>query len=137
MRRTLCLGTLLGLTVLASGVMAGCSSDPVDRGDLGTLRLPLGTHGPSGTEYRLRDAVFQISNYYYYEEPSGEGGAGSSSNTYTVSSEDDPNASSISVSVEGGSYYVQLLPGWHMEKVEGGEASDVEATLLSGATQWT
>lgn len=23
-----------------------------------------------------------------------------------------------------------------MEKVEGGEASDVEATLLSGATQW-
>jgi hypothetical protein len=137
MRRTLCLGTLLGLTVLAGGMIVGCNSEPVDRGDLGTLTLPLGSHGPSGTEYRLRDAVFQISSdYYYYEDPSGEGGAGSSGHTYTVSSEDDPTASSISISVERGYYYVQLLPGWRMEKVEGGDASEVEATLLSGATQW-
>mgnify|MGYP001555329432 FL=1 len=53
-----------------------------------------------------------------------------------VSSEDEPEAASIAVSVEQGSYYVRLQPGWHMEKVEGGVASEVEATLLSPATQW-
>jgi hypothetical protein len=139
MRRRLCLGTLLGLTVIAGGVMAGCSSEPVDQGQLGTLNLPLGTHGPSGTEYRLRDAVFQISSeYYYYDDYPAEGGAGpSGGQSYTVSSEDDPSASSISISVERGYYYVRLLPGWRMEKVESGEASTVEATLLSSETQWT
>jgi hypothetical protein len=53
-----------------------------------------------------------------------------------VSSEDDPDASSINISVERGYYNVRLLPGWRMEKVENGTATEVEATLLSDATQW-
>lgn len=136
MRRRWCLGMMLGLTVAAGGIMAGCSSEPIEKGELGTLSVPLSTHGPSGAEYRLRDATFQISSNYYYYDESGEGGAGAYGTTYTVSSEDDPSASSINVSVERGQYNVRLLPGWRMEKIENGEATDVEATLLSGATQW-
>lgn len=141
MRRRLCLGSLLGLAIGAGGVLAGCNSEPVTRAeDMGTLSLPLSTHGPSGTEYRLRDAVFQISSeYYYYDDyESAEGGSGSSGgHSYTVSSEDDPSAGSINISVERGYYHVRLLPGWRMEKVEDGEGTTVEATLLSPATQWT
>jgi hypothetical protein len=137
MRRRWCLGMVLGLTVIAGGVMAGCSSEPVEQGEVGTLSVPLSTHGPSGTEYRLRDATFQISSsYYYYDDDYGVGGAGPSGATYTVSSEDDLAASAINLSVERGNYYVRLLPGWRMEKIEGGEGTDVEATLLSNATQW-
>jgi hypothetical protein len=137
MQRRWCLGMMLGLTVAAGSVMAGCSSEPLGQGELGTLSVPLSTHGPSGAEYRLRDATFEISNDYYYDQYYGEGGAGSIGGTsYTVSSEDDPSASSIDVSVERGQYNVRLLPGWRMEKIENGEATDVEATLLSNATQW-
>ena len=136
MRRRWCLGMMLGLTVVAGGAMAGCSSEPIEKGELGTLSLPLSTHGPSGIEYRLRDATFQISSNYYYYDEYGAGGYGSVGNTYTVSSEDDPSASSINVSVERGRYNVRLLPGWRMEKLEDGEATEVEATLLSDPTQW-
>ena len=139
MRRRWCLGTMLGLTVIAGGILTGCNSEPISgEKEMGTLSLPLSTHGPSGTEYRLRDAVFQISSEYYYYDDYAEGGSGSnSSHSYTVSSEDDPSASSISISVERGYYYVQLLPGWRMEKVEDGEGTTVEATLLTESTQWT
>jgi hypothetical protein len=134
MGRRSCLGIIVGLTVAAGGAVVGCSGEPVQKGELGTLNLPLSTRGPSGTEYRLRNATFQISSSYYYDDY-GAGGEGSSGN-YTVSSEDDPSASSIKVSVERGYYYVRLLPGWRMEKIENGEATDVVATLLSPATQW-
>jgi hypothetical protein len=127
---------MVGLALAAGGAMAGCSSEPIEKGELGTLSLPLSTHGPSGTEYRLRDATFEISSNYYYYDEYGVGGEGSVGNSYTVSSEDDPSASSINVSVERGYYNVRLLPGWRMEKVENGEAVEVEATLLSNATQW-
>lgn len=139
MRRRLYLGTLFGLAICAGGALSGCNSEPITGAkEMGSLNLPLSTHGPSGTEYRLRDAVFQISSEYsYYDYDTGEGGAGSSGHSYTLSSEDDPTASSISISVERGYYYVRLLPGWRMEKVADGEATTVEATLLSEATQWT
>jgi hypothetical protein len=127
---------MLGLTVATGGIMAGCSSEPIDNGELGTLSVPLSTHGPSGAEYRLRDATFQISSNYYYYDDNGEGGAGAVGTSYTVSSEDDPSASSLNVSVERGHYNVRLLPGWRMEKIEAGATTEVEATLLSNATQW-
>jgi hypothetical protein len=40
------------------------------------------------------------------------------------------------VSLEEGYYNVRLTPGWHMEKVTASGAQTVEATLLSGQTQW-
>ena len=44
--------------------------------------------------------------------------------------------STISVSLEEGTYYVQLVPGWHFEKQTASGYEDVEATLLYGETQW-
>ncbi len=138
MRRTLGLGLFVGLSLTVAGLTAGCSGN--DRGpeEHGTLSLPLSTQGPSGTTYRLRDATFLIrSEYYYYGDVGGEGGGGTGPNVITVSSETEPDASAISVSLERGYYYVQLQPGWRIEKVEDGVATDVEATLLSSDTQWT
>jgi hypothetical protein len=136
-RRSMGMVMGLGAGVLLAGLTAGCSSSPDGGGSgeegVGMLSLPLATNGPSGARYRLRDATFQISNPYDWSY-GGEGGASSSSRT--VSSEDDPDADSISLSLEQGYYEVWLQPGWRMEKVEEGVASDVEATLLSGNGQW-
>jgi hypothetical protein len=139
MQRRLCLGmgmlTVLGLA--AGGALTGCSGGPTGESqEMGTLSMPLTTHGPSGTEYRLRNAVFQIQSEYDYYDDDGAAGAAPGGSSYTLSSEDDPTASSLNISVERGYYYVRLQPGWHMEKVVGGVATEVEAQLLSGSTQW-
>jgi len=83
----------------------------------------------------LRNATFVIRPQYYsdYEEA---GSGGTSSGPISVSSETDPSAKNISVSIPEGYYYVQLGSGWSMEKVTSAGAQTVEATLLSGATQW-
>lgn len=138
-RRCVGLGMTLAAVLLATGVVAGCSSGGEERG-VGTLSLPLVSNAASGTSYRLRDASFEIHRgYYYYEDyynaAAGAGGA-PDNGTIVVSSEDDPNASAISVSLDRGSYYVRLLPGWHLEKNESGTFTPVEATLLSSDTQW-
>jgi hypothetical protein len=137
-RRIVGLGFMAGLMVAAAGLAAGCSSSGHPE-EHGTLNLPLSTQGPSGATYRLRNATFEMRNeYYYYEDQAagGEGGTPTTPGVVTVSSETDPDASAISVSLENGYYYVRLLPGWHMEKVEGGGATNVEAQLLSSTTQW-
>lgn len=133
-RRTLGL-TLLAGSALLVATLGGCSSDDAggNEREVGTMALPLSTQGPSGTTYRLRDAVFEISPNYW-SSAGGEGGA--PSQIITVTSEDDPNAEVIRVDLERGYYYVNLLPGWRLEKVEGASATDVEATLLSDALQW-
>jgi hypothetical protein len=139
MQRRLCLGILMGLGLASAGAMTtACSSGGASPSseETGVLSVPLSTHGPSGAEYRLRDAVFEIRSEYDYYDDYTVGGLGPSGSTYTLSSEDDPTASSLSLSVERGYYYVRLLPGWHMEKIESGVTTAVEATLLSPATQW-
>jgi len=124
---------LLSLGVV--GLSSGCSSEQGGSNSAseraGTIALSLAAHGPAGTEYRLRDASFEISAYDGY---STEGGA-EGREPLTVSSEDDPNATSISVSVEEGYYGVRLKPGWRLEKSDGGNVTDVQATLLSSETQ--
>lgn len=129
-----------GLVLLAAGVGAlaligcsGASGGDGARAAVGQMNLPLTTQGSSGTTYRLRNATFVIRPQYYDYE---EAGAGGSSSVSTVSSETDPNAKNISVSVPEGYYYVQLSSGWSMEKVTSAGAQTVEATLLSGASQW-
>jgi len=86
--------------------------------------------------YRLRDASFEI-NLEYWNNYGGESSGGSHGQT-SVSSEDDPDASSISVSLERGYYTISLGSGWSMEQVDSnGVATTVEATLLSDPTTWT
>ena len=136
------LGTL---ALLGAGLsLLGCSGSPSpsEKEPLGQLNLPLTTQGASGLKYRLRNATFTVQRepgYYYggagYAGAIGGGSDGSSSTT-TVSSETDPDARSISLSLEEGSYYVQLQPGWSFEKDGADGPEIVEATLLSQPTQW-
>jgi hypothetical protein len=137
MNRRLMTSGVLGVgLLLLSQAMVACGADrPADeKAEVGSLSLPLATHGPSGQKYRLRDATFEIRNPYSYGS-AGEGGA--SSQQITVSSEDDPTADTINVSLEEGYYIITLQPGWQLRKVgNGGGGTDVEATLLSGESQW-
>jgi hypothetical protein len=108
---------------------------------LGNLALPLVTQGASGITYRLRDATFAIHHYAYLDYigsagTASGGSAGGGDEVTTVSSETNPSAQTISLSVEEGQYYIELLPGWHFEKETPGGAEAVQATLLSGETQW-
>jgi len=140
------LGTLL--LVGAFGMtLVGCGSTAKGGGGeeaMGQLALPLVTQGASGVTYRLRDATFAIHNndYYYYDYPASGGSVGTAGigmgggEVITVSSEDDLEAKNISLSLAEGSYYIELLPGWHFEKAVPGGSEPVAATLLSGETQW-
>ena len=138
-RRWFALSGMLGLVVVCSQGVVACASDHRGKEDegFGTIALPLGTYAESGTRYRLRNATFVIQDLYYgYSGYGGEGG-GTGSGAIVVSSEDDPNADSINLSVERGYHYVTLQPGWHMEKQEqDGSFSSVEAQLLSSTSQW-
>src|SRR4051812_7637243 len=98
----------MGLSLCAGLVAMGCSSGSVDKDEVGTLALPLTTHGPSGVEYRLRNATFDISENYYYYDDYGAGGVGEGGYSYTVSSEDGVGAPSIELAVEKGYYNVRL-----------------------------
>lgn len=128
-----------GLMLLAAVVpLAGCSQANRDSGDAekaGQLALPLTTQGASGVTYRLRDATFVINGWNYGVGGSGMGGGGSTTSV-VVNSETDPDAATISVSLEEGQYLVELQPGWHFEKITAEGAEDVEATLLSPNPQW-
>lgn len=135
--RRLWMGLLLGAGISAAGLV-GCSSSGGH--DLGQMTLPLTTQGASGLTYRLRDATFVVQNQSSaYDHDSG-GAAGSSGTPGTVvvvvSSETNPDAATISLSLEEGNYNVRLLPGWRMERVKVNQVQTVEATLLSGSSQW-
>jgi hypothetical protein len=135
----------LGTGILAAAglmMLTGCGNAPASGGgapveSIGELALPLVTHGASGTLYRLRDATFAIHHYGYAGYGgSSVGGGGGGDEVVTVSSETDPDSETISVSLEEGQYYVELLPGWHFEKQTPEGSVAVEATLLYGETQW-
>ena len=124
------------LWLLAAGfTIAACGSSPdPTEGSAGRLALPLMTRGPSGVTYHLRHATFVITpNYYSYGEAAG---AGNENSVVTVSSDDQPDAKSLTVSLEQGTYYLQLQPGWALEKDGPNGPEVVTATLLSGSAQW-
>lgn len=136
------LGMAMLLAAAGSSLM-GCSSsgraNPEEtEGTKGQLALPLVTQGASGVVYRLRDATFNIYRYDYYMGAAGTatGGAGPGYQLITVSSETNPDAATISVALEEGQYFVTLQPGWHFEKQTSEGYETVDATLLSGETQW-
>lgn len=135
------LGSLL-LLAAATAPLGGCSQAKDDQDDgttgrVGQLALPLTTQGASGVTYRLRDATFVINGWSYGGSAgSSMGGSGGNPTTVVVSSEDDPDAATISVSLEEGQYSVELQPGWYFEKITPAGSEAVEATLLSANPQW-
>lgn len=102
----------LSVPVLATG----CALDSGEENQsVGTVRMPLRAFSSEGTEYRLRQATFEIT------------GAQNAS----VLSEDYQTASVAEVVLSVGNYQVELTGSWQMERVIDGEAEPVEATLVS------
>ncbi len=105
---TVVVGTLAMLTA-----PLGCSRQPSPSGageeatDVGQLKLALTAVSSSGKVYRLRDGLFTISSLSTGEQ-------------VEVSTEDDPDASSIDVELAAGAYSVLLNPGYYIELIGGG-----------------
>ncbi len=137
-----CLSILLAVSAaLTACADSGASNE--DEVEKGTLALPLTSTSPAGIQYRLRNASFEIQQPYYYCDDYGvagqsgvAGAGGGCAEPVYLNSESDPNATSLSVELEQGSYEVYLQPGWSMERIENGVATPVEAQLLSSQSQW-
>lgn len=115
--------------------------------EVGSLSLALIGADDQGTQYRLRNATFQISNYDYYPYPYpyvGVGGAGTSDggianpSVRTVSSETNPDDPTITVPLTPGTYQVTLLnDDWYLEKLTATGAEVVpQSVLLSDRYQY-
>jgi hypothetical protein len=99
--------------------------------EIGTVGLALSAVSPSGVEYRLRNAVFNLWGWPercydedcdYYEQ--------------TVSSEDYLDQPAITLDLLSGGYEVFLEDGWEIEKIVDDVGEVVEAVLLSGGYQY-
>jgi hypothetical protein len=99
------------------GLVVGISSCAATPGPAsGTVTVNLTGQSPSGAVYRLRHAVITVT------------GPGTSR---TWNTEDDPTRTSLSDNVAAGDYEAALAPGWNLERVEGGSAAPVVASLDS------
>jgi len=128
--------------LIASALLSfACSSDPEDSPEgegkssqerFGELSLELIGADTAGQSYRLRDASFELYNYYS-PFPAEDGGSG----IQTISSETDPDAPSIRTRLLPGSYNLNLTPGWYLEKLSPGGAERVaQSVLLSSPSQY-
>jgi hypothetical protein len=132
----------------------GSEADPranVESGkkaEVGSLSLALIGADDQGTQYRLRNATFQISNYDYYPYPypypvgvggasAGDGGVGNPS-VRTVSSETNPDDPTIVVPLTPGTYTVVLTnDDWYLEKLTPSGAEVIpQSVLLSDRYQY-
>src|SRR5690242_13701614 len=111
------------------------SQDPAPNQEqaVGNLTLNLVGADSDGREYRLRNAVFNISGqpefpFPGFPFPYPDSGAGSSQ---TVSTETNPDAPVISLRVIPGNYYVNLQStDWYLERLTGGNWERVEQAVL-------
>jgi hypothetical protein len=104
---------MVSLLILAGAGM-GCLGS-TDDAATGVLGVDLTGTAPSGAVYRLRDASIVVDGP-----------------TPTVfNTEDDPTRTSLSANVDAGDYAATVEPGWRMERLAGGEAVPVSATLIS------
>ncbi len=125
-----------GCALALSSALAGCSERDVSRLDValapvsapqvetGQLQLALTAQGSSGAVYRLRQADFDVFSI----------GPGFSPGAF-LSTENDPLATTLEATLDAGEYLITLVPGWFLEKAQGGEVTRVQARLLSPESQ--
>ena len=116
-------GSFLGVLVAVGLLVLGCSSSSGSGEAQGQMSVWLTATSTEGNVYRLRSASFRVSVVMGPE-------------VQTVSSDDvtEPPPESIDLSVDPGSYTVELLGGWALYRVEPGDDVLVEAELASPAT---
>ena len=122
--------------ILAAGGLAlGCGGESAPsstEAQTGTVGLPLSAVSPSGVEYRLRNAVFNLWGWpdRCYDE-------GCEPYEQMVSSEDYLDQPAITLDLLAGGYDIFLEDGWELEKIVDGVGEVVEAQLLNGNYQYT
>jgi hypothetical protein len=110
----------LGLAPLSS-----CASDPTPPTNIsqtGTLGLPLQAVGQSGAVYRLRDAFFEITDVRTGQQVE-----------FLFSEDAPPESAELRQVLEAGNYTVQLLDGWFIERVSGGNSGSGGAPGTGGS----
>src|SRR5688572_15682874 len=117
-----CLGLWGGSLLLSACSDGNAVHEPEGANSLGHVSLPLTATGASGSVYRLRQALFDVTN-------NGNGA------NVVLSSEQDPLSTTLESSLLAGNYNVSLQPGWFLEKASGGSITSVQATLMSPSTQ--
>jgi hypothetical protein len=105
--------TSLVLTSLLFALVQGCGRQPDATGE---IKMQLRTD-VNGNSYRLRDATFTLSQ------------AGAT--VATISTEANPNATSLQQTLAAGSYDLNLGAGWRLEKLIAGSFQTVSAQLIS------
>jgi hypothetical protein len=105
------------LASLGAPAFMGCSSkdDRTEVESVGTLNLNLTGTSSSGNHYRLRNAFFQVNG----------------PDDVVLFSENDVNAASIRQLLAVGSYIVELVDGWSLERRHAGRFEPVSAALTS------
>jgi hypothetical protein len=104
--------------------------------ELGDLTLNLTGYDTQGRQYRLREAQFVVSNYqyddcYYFGCDAGTNVA------KVLSTEVDPNAATLTTTLVPGSYRVDLLDNWYIERLTSNGPERIErAVLLSERLQY-
>jgi hypothetical protein len=99
-------------SIVICAALAACGSMEAPS----VLTLELSAQGPGGVTYRLRHAQFTVTSRLQ---------------TVAVSSETNPDAALISLTLPAGAYAVSLAGGWRLERVVDGLATDIEARLIS------
>jgi hypothetical protein len=95
------------------------------------IALSLVATDSQGRTYRLRDASFVITPYYWW---SADGGVPS---PQTLSTETHPEATRMSVRLLPGEYVVALQGNWYIERVTANGVERVQkVVLLSQQTQY-
>lgn len=133
------------LLVLAAAVLSSaCATDsphaPEDRpydseaNGLSGMSLSLTGTDTQGRPYRLRNATFTVDPAYYYY--TNDGGAPPPSTV--LSTETDPDATSLSVRLVPGQYAVTLGGSWYIERLTpSGPEHVAQVVMLNEQTQYT
>ncbi len=108
------------------GVVRRTGAPPTE--GFGSLRIPLGAEGRSGTHYRLQGATFSLIRL---RSGAGEDSAPEYPNLLTADS--SPDVDWLDVPLPSGEYLVSLSDGWSLVTLSDAEPTAVPAALLSPA----
>lgn len=112
-----CAATLVATPLFS----AACSKDAAQSEEVGTLTMNLVATTAEGDTFRLRGAQFGVTSGGFEAD--------------VLTTEDDPDATSLSSDLPEGEYEVELRSGWYMEKLTDGAYEPVNAELTSAASQ--
>jgi hypothetical protein len=109
----------VGLTPVAAGCAVETGTGAEAASPVGTVEMKLQTTTPSGAIYRLRNAVFTVTD-------------STNAVVATLNSETAPaDATRLSATLEVGTYTISLANGWSVEK----DGQTVEAALSSAGSR--